>query len=43
MVIFLYNIINNENIKMIDFIDQLYKKYTVLNRLTDKESNDFQT
>ena len=32
-----------EPTKMIDFVSLLYKKYTVLNRLSEEESNKFQT
>lgn len=28
--------------RMLDFIEQLYKSFKVLNKLSEKESNDFQ-
>ncbi len=32
-----------EAVKMIDFIRSLHKKYKILNKLSEIESNDFQT
>jgi len=32
-----------EEIKMLDFMKNLYKKYKVLNQLSDRESNKFQS
>lgn len=32
----------NETVKMLDFVTSLYKKYKVLNRLSEQESKTFQ-